>query len=345
VTAAVARARAVAAGRMASASNQKLAVNVVVLLLLCAVLAGTADHFAEWTNARNVLRAVSVTAIVAAGMTLVMISGGLDLSVGGVVALSGVTAALLAKGGMATPLAFGAGVLVGGGVGCVNSLLIVSLGLNPVIATLGTLYVCRGAASLLTDGLPVNEVPDDWSELGTGFTLGLPTPAVILLAVIVVLAVVQRRTLLGKYTVAIGSNFEAARLAGIRVNRTRMAVYVISGLLAGIAGIIVTSQASSGQPTAGTGLEFDAIVAAILGGTSLAGGEGSVIGALLGALIIGVVNNGLNLLGVESFWQTIIQGVILVAAVAFDALIRGRRRRFRIAALRRGRVPAEARTG
>lgn len=325
---------------MRSVGTQKLVVNVVLLVVLCVSLALAADNFAEWNNARNVLRAISVVGIVAAAMTLVMISGGLDLSVGGVVAISGVTAALLAKGGMPVPLAFLLGVGAGSVAGAVNALLIVSLNLNSVIATLGTLYVCRGVANLLTDGLPVNEVPPSWSELGTGFVLGVPTPAVILLAVIAVLAVVQQRTLLGKHAIAVGSNFEAARLAGIRVDRVRIWLYVLSGTLAGLAGIIVSSQLSSGQPTAGAGLEFDAIVAAILGGTSLSGGEGSVVGALLGALILGTLNNGLNLLGVESFWQTVVQGVILVAAVGVDALVRRRGSGFRVAALRRRPAPA-----
>jgi ribose transport system permease protein len=332
--------RAVLAGRMSSASSQKLAVNVCLLVALCAYMTFAADSFLEWQNFKNVMFAISVTGIVAAAMTLVMISGGLDLSVGGVVAISGVVAALLAKGGAAIGLAFAAGIGVGALVGAVNALLIVSLNLNSVIATLGTLYVCRGVANLLTEGLPVNEVPPSWSELGTGLTFGIPTPALILAAVIAGLAIVQRYTLLGKHAIAVGSNFEAARLAGIRVDRVRIALYVMSGTLAGVGGIIVSSQLASGQPTAGTGLEFDAIVAAILGGTSLAGGEGSVVGALLGTLILGVLDNGLNLLGVQSFWQTVLQGVLLVGAVGVDALVRRRSGRYGIAALRRTRRAA-----
>lgn len=327
---------------MSAIGTQKLLVNVGLLVVLCVVLTFTADHFAEWNNIRNVLRAISVVGIVAAAMTLVMIAGGLDLSVGGVVAISGVTAALLAKGGMPVLPAFVLGVCAGSVVGAVNAVLIVSLNLNSVIATLGTLYACRGIANLLTDGLPVNEVPPSWSELGTGFVLGVPTPAVILLAVIAALTVVQRRTLLGKHAIAVGSNFEAARLAGIRVDRVRIGLYVLSGTLAGLAGIIVSSQLSSGQPTAGTGLEFDAIVAAILGGTALTGGEGSVVGALLGALILGTLNNGLNLLGVQSFWQTVVQGVILVAAVGVDALVRRRGSRTHVAPPVDRPAPAEA---
>ena len=318
--------------RFSAPTTQKVLVNVVILVLLWVFLSITADNFLDVTNAKNILRQISIVAIVASAATLVMVGGGLDLSVGGTAAISGVAAALIATEGVPTEWAFVLGVLVGTGVGLVNGLLIVSLGLNPVIATLGTLYVSRGAANVLTDGLPIYDVPSDWSNLGTGFTLGLPTPAVILAVVVFLLWVVQRYTLLGKYTVAVGSNFEAARLAGIPVDRVRITLYVLSGAAAGIGGIVLSSILNSGQPTAGTGLEFDVIVAAILGGTSLTGGQGSVLGTLVGALIVGTVNNGLNLLGVQSFWQSIVQGLILVGAVGLDALVQRRRgRRYRIA--------------
>lgn len=332
--------------RLSSPTTQKVLVNLIVLIALWVVLSLTAENFLDWTNAKNIMRQISIVAIVASAATLVMISGGLDLSVGGTAALSGVSAALIASNGMSTEWSFVLGALVGVGVGLVNGLLIVSLGLNPVIATLGTLYVSRGAANVLTDGLPIYDVPANWSSLGTGFTLGLPTPAVILVVVVVILWIVQRYTLLGKYAVAVGSNFEAARLAGIPVDKVRIALYVISGAAAGVGGIVLSSILNSGQPTAGTGLEFDVIVAAILGGTSLSGGQGSVLGTLVGAMIVGTVNNGLNLLGVQSFWQSIVQGLILVGAVALDALVQRRRgRRYRIAVaaqpLRRSRRAEE----
>lgn len=313
--------------RFSAPTTQKVLVNVVILVLLWVFLSITADNFLDVTNAKNILRQISVIGIVAAAATLVMVGGGLDLSVGGVAAISGVCAALLSVHGLGMELAFVLGALVGVGVGLVNGILIVNVGLNPVIATLGTLYVSRGVANLLSDGLPIYDVPLDWSRLGTGTTFSLPTPAVIMVIVVAVLWAVQRYTLLGKYTVAIGSNFEAGRLAGIPVNRVRVALYVISGAAAGIGGIVLSSILNSGQPTAGVGLEFDVIVAAILGGTSLTGGQGSVFGTLIGALIVGTLNNGLNLLGVQSFWQTIVQGVILVAAVALDALVQKRRGR------------------
>lgn len=320
--------------RFSAPTTQKVLVNVVILALLWVFLSFAADGFLEVTNAKNILRQISIVAIVAAAATLVMVGGGLDLSVGGVAAISGVSAALFSVHGASMEVSFVLGALVGVGVGLINGILIVNVGLNPVIATLGTLYVSRGVANLLSGGLPIYDLPLDWSRLGTGETLGLPTPAVILVIVVAVLASVQRYTLLGKYTVAIGSNFEAARLAGIPVNRVRIALYVISGAAAGVGGILLGSLLNSGQPTAGAGLEFDVIVAAILGGTSLTGGQGSVFGTLIGALIVGTLNNGLNLLGVQSFWQTIVQGLILVGAVALDALVQKRRgRSYRFAAL------------
>ena len=324
--------------RLSAPTTQKVLVNLLILTGLWIGLSLTADNFLDWTNAQNILRQISVVAIVASAATLVMVGGGLDLSVGGIAAISGVGAALIATHGASTEQAFVLGGLIGVGVGLVNGLLIVSLGLNPVIATLGTLYVSRGVANLLSEGLPIYEVPLNWSSLGTGFTFGLPTPALILGIVVVLLWIVQRYTLLGKYAVAVGSNFEAARLAGIRVDRVRIGLYVISGAAAGLGGIVLTSILNSGQPTAGVGLEFDVIVAAILGGTSLTGGQGSVVGTLIGAMIVGTVNNGLNLLGVQTFWQTIVQGLILVVAVGLDVLVQRRRgRRYRIQALRTGR--------
>lgn len=303
---------------------QKTLINVAILLALCIALSVTAPNFLDSGNFANVLRQISVVGIVAAASTLVMVAGGLDLSVGGVAALAGVVTALTAQGDMPLPIAFALGIAVGAAAGAINAVLVVQFGLNSVIATLGTLYVCRGTANLLSDGLPVRDVPDAYGELGNGSIGWLPTPTVILLLVVITLSVLERRTLLGKYAVAVGSNPEAARLSGIKVAQVRIVLHVVTGAAAGLGGILISSRLNSGQPTSAQGLEFDVIVAAVLGGTSLAGGEGRVVGSLIGALIVGVVNNGLNLLKVESFWQTIVQGVILVAAVGIDVAIRRR---------------------
>lgn len=300
----------------------KSAINLFLLAALCLGLALANDNFIDPDNLRNVLRQISVVAIVGAGFTLVMVAGGLDLSIGGVVAVSGVVAAWLAVNGVSIPIAFLVGALVGALVGVVNGLLVVKLRINSVIATLGTLYVCRGVANLITDGLPIHGVPSGYETLGTGYLGGVPIPVIAMVGVVVLFTVIQRRTLLGKFAVAVGSNFEAARLSGVRVDVVRITLYVLSGAMAGFGGVILSSRLSSGQPTAGIGLEFDVIVAAILGGTSLLGGEGTVIGTAIGALIIGVLNNGLNLLGVATFWQQVVQGLILVAAVGADILLR-----------------------
>lgn len=280
------------------------------------------ENFLTTTNLQNVLRQVSVTAISAAAVTLVMVAGGLDLSVGGVVALSGVTAALLAGSDMPLWAAFLGGVAMGLVVGLVNGILVVGFRINSVIATLGTMSISRGAAQLLTDGSPVHDVPPDFRSLGSGFWGFAPIPVVLMLATVAIFVVIQRRTLLGKHAVAIGSNLEAARLAGIRINRVRVALFVISGAMAGFGGILVASRLNSGQPNAGMGFEFAVIVAAVLGGTSLSGGEGRVEGTLIGALIVGVLGNGLNLMGVRPFWQNVLEGVVLVVAVGFDLLLR-----------------------
>lgn len=304
----------------------KLAVNLLVLLLLCVIVAVANDNFLDPTNIRNVLRQISVVGIVGAAFTLVMVSGGLDLSIGGTVALSGVVSATLAVDGVPLPLAFLLGILTGGLVGFINGFLVVTLRLNSVIVTLGTLYISRGVANLITDGLPVHGVPPGYAEVGTGFLWSIPLPVVILLAVLILFTVIEFKTVLGRHGVAIGSNFEAARLSGIRVNATRIALFTLSGLMAGVGGMVLSSRLSSGHPNTAAGLEFDVIVAAILGGTSLMGGEGTVIGTAIGALIVGVINNGLNLTGVSTFWQQVVQGVILISAVGLDLLLQGRRK-------------------
>lgn len=303
----------------------KLLINIIALLGLSAAITILTPRFLTDTNLLNIMRNVAPVVIVAPAVTLLMVSRGLDLSVGSVVALSGVVAALgAAQGGLPVPIAFALGTLAGALVGLVNAVLTVPFRINAVIATLGTLYVARGSALLLTGGVAVYGVPDDFPQIGGGSILGIPIPVWIVMLVVVIFLFLERSTLLGRYATAIGSNEEAAFLAGIPVKRTRALLYVLAGTMAGIAGVLLASRLRSGQVTVGVGFEFEVIVATVLGGTSLAGGEGSVAGAVIGALIVGVLSNGLNLLGVPAFWQTVAQGVVLVLAVGLDVFLRAR---------------------
>lgn len=297
-------------------------VNVVILIVLALVVSILSDRFYQPGNLANVLRQISIVAIVGSAVTLVMVAGGLDLSVGGILALAGVVAALTAAEGVPLLLAFALGVVAGAGVGLLNGILVVGFRINAVIATLGTLYVSRGIANLITDGVPVHQVPAGYNALGVGFLGPIPYPVVLMAIVVVIFTIIGRYSLLGRHAIAIGSNQEAARLSGIAVDRMRIVLYVLVGVTAGLGGVIVSSRLNSGQPTVGTGFEFEVIVAAVLGGTSLAGGVGSVPKTLVGALIIGVLANSLNLLGVGIFWQAVVQGTVLILAVAVDMAVR-----------------------
>ncbi len=307
----------------------KMAINLLALLTIVIVLSLLTPRFMTTDNIANVLRQISAVVIVASVVTLLMVSGGLDLSVGGVIALSGVAAALLSSF-LPIPLAFLVATLLGAGVGIVNGFLVVVVGVNSVIATLGMLYVSRGSALLISGGVPIYNVPADFKWLGTEYVGPIPVAVVTALLMVAIFTVVQRRTVLGRHAVAVGSNATAARLSGVPLLRTRFALFALAGASAGFAGCLVASRVNSGLSTVGVGFEFDVIVATILGGTSLLGGEGTVIGAFIGAVIVGVLNNGLNLLGVQSFWQTVSLGVVLVAAVALDAILRRERVTVRI---------------
>jgi ribose/xylose/arabinose/galactoside ABC-type transport system permease subunit len=314
-----------------------MVINLVALGAIALTFALLNDRMLTAANLTNVLRQVAAVVIVGAAVTPLMVSGGLDLSVGGVVALSGILAAHLSQS-MPLPIAFAIAIAAGAAVGLVNGLLVVGVGINSVIATLGTMYVSRGSALLFTGGQPVYQVPPGYSALGAGYILGIPNPVWVMLVVVAVFTILERRTLLGKYAVASGSNSLAAFLCGVPVRRTQMGLYVLSGMMAGLAGVLISSRLKSGLPTVGVGFEFDVIVATVLGGTSLAGGEGTIIGMLVGAIIVGVLNNGLNLLGVPSFWQIVAQGSVLVLAVALDVTLRKQRMRVR----RRANVPTRS---
>lgn len=304
-------------------TSKTLVMNLGILVALGFWFSIATSQFMTTENLTNLIRQVSFVGIVACAVTPVMIAGGLDLSVGAIVAVSGVTAAtLVAHVGWSLELAFIGGVIVGGLVGALNAFLIIAMRINPVIATLGTLYVVRGLANVLAGGSPVTGVPIEFNNLATSSLGHIPVPVVVFAAMAAIMIVVERKTLLGRWAIASGGNQEAARLSGIPVNRTRAIFYIISGLAAGVAGILINSRVATGDPNSGIGFEFDVIVAVVLGGTAITGGQGNIIGSIVGVLIIGTLGNGLNLMGVSTFYQEIVLGAALIFAVGMGEVLR-----------------------
>ena len=288
----------------------------LVGLIVVSVLMGFAgDAFLSIDNFVNILRQIAVVAIIAAGMTFVILSGGIDLSVGAVMALCGTVAAGLMAGGTTPSLAFAAALLIGVAAGAVNGVLVAYARMPSIIVTLATMGIARGLALIYSGGYPIDGLPAWVSILGSGSVAALPVAGLIMVVVFVVAWIVLARTAFGRYVYAIGGNEAATRLSGIRVGRAKLAVYLISGATAAVAGLVMTSRLMSGQPNAGAGFELDAIAAVVLGGTAIAGGRGSVIGTLVGALLLGVLNNGLNMMGVDPYVQNVIKGGIILLAI------------------------------
>jgi ribose transport system permease protein len=281
-------------------------------------------YFLSTANLLNVLRQVSINAILALGMTVVILKGGIDLSVGSLLALAGALAAGFALSGFPPPLAMGLGVGIAVALGTLQGLLVAYAGLPPFIVTLAGLTAFRGLTLVYTDGRPITGLPDPFLFLGNGTLLGIPVPVMVMLSFLLLTHLLLQNTALGRYLYAIGGNEEAARLSGVPVARIKVFAYAYSGLAAGLAALVLTGRLNSAQPTAGTGFELDAIAAAVVGGTSLAGGRGTAWGTFLGALIIGVLNNGMNLLNVSSFYQLIAKGAVIVLALLVDRLVRRR---------------------
>lgn len=305
--------------------------SLLALMLMVLALSLLSDRFLTPENGWNILRQISVNLCLSIGMTLVILSGGIDLSVGAILGLAGAVAAGLLKNGLAMPgtdslLQFttsGAilvGVLVGAAAGWVNGFAVTRFRLPPFVATLGMLSVARGLTMLWTGGFPLTGLGDSFGHLGTGIFIGMPLPVWIMLTLTVAFVVATKRTRFGRHLYAVGGNERAARLSGLNVSGIKIAVYTLAGALAGVAGLIVTARIDSAQPNAGLGYELDSIAAVVIGGTSLAGGRGSVMGTVLGCLIIGVLNNGLFLLNVSPFWQQVIKGVVILLAVALDRM-------------------------
>ncbi|MFL9869353.1 ABC transporter permease [Paraburkholderia fungorum] len=294
---------------------------VAVLIVLCVVLSFANQYFLTLGNIADILRQTSINGILAVGMTYVVLTAGIDLSVGSTLALAGIISASLVTGphphGAAIGLA--AGLAVGAAIGAINGLLVARLSIPPFVATLGMLSAARGLTYIYNDGMPVTDLPDGYLTIGTGAIAGIPVPIIVFALVVVLFWFVLRYTTYGRYVYAVGGNAKSAKTSGISTGKILFSVYVIGGLLAGLAGIILAARTTSALPQAGVSYELDAIAAVVIGGTSLSGGTGSLGGTVVGALLIGVINNGLNLLGVSSYYQQVVKGVIIVGAVLLDA--------------------------
>jgi ribose transport system permease protein len=316
-------------GRNASGVELRLRVQrfglPAAMLLLMLVLTVLSPSFLTVGNLLNVTRQVSINAIISAGMTFVILTGGIDLSVGSVLAIAGAIMAGALKSGAPVVVALSAGVVVGVAFGVLNGVAVAYGRVAPFIVTLATLTMARGLTLVYTDGRPISDLGSAFGWLGNGDIAGIPVPVIIMALVFAAATIALAHMVVGRYIYAIGGNEEATRLSGINVRRYKVLVYALSGLLSAVAAVILTARLDSAQPTAGQGYELDAIAAVVLGGTTLAGGEGSMLGTLLGAFLIGVLNNGLNLLNVSSFYQLVVKGVVILFAVLLDQRLRARR--------------------
>jgi ribose transport system permease protein len=306
------------------------------LIALAIVFSMTSDAFFSMSNGMNVALQVTSIAFLGIGATCVIITGGIDLSVGSVLALAGVVAAMAVKAGMPIPVGMMLGIASGALCGLVNGLCVTRFHLPPFIATLGMMLVARGVALQITGAQPVSGLPEEFGTLGNGALFrivrdtggtfpdvvfpGIPYPVVLMLAIAVVVAVALGRTAFGRHIYAVGSNAEAARLSGVKVDRIVLGTYVISGILAGLTGCVLMSRLVTAQPNEGVMYELDAIASAVIGGTSLAGGIGTISGTAIGAFVIGILRNGLNMNGVSAFIQQIVIGVVILLTVWVDQM-------------------------
>lgn len=294
---------------------------LIGLFVLVTIISIINNDFLSTQNILNVLRQVSTNMFIAIGMTLVIILAGIDLSVGSIMALAGViTGGLIAFSGVPMWLAVIAGLLVGAIFGFVNGYFTAYKFLPSFIVTLATMNIARGVAYVYTDGKPIRVMSDEFNFIGSGYLGPIPIPVVYMIVIILIVSLIMNRTKLGRYMYAVGGNIEAARYSGINTKRVQLFAFTLSGVLAAFSGIVLASRMFSGQPTSGMGAELDAIAAVVLGGTSMTGGRGRISGTVIGVLIIGILSNGLNLMGVNSFWQYIVKGVVILVAVYVDVV-------------------------
>lgn len=297
---------------------------LAVILVIVAAMSVASPFFFTMANFRAISIGMAPTAIIAVGMTILLISGGFDLSVGAVLALSSTLTALTIVSGASIPVAVVVGLLSGVAVGLLNGLIVTRFGVNPLVATLGTMSVARGAALVMTEGFSVSKLPAGFGDVGRSQMAGVPTIVWITVAIVIVGDLVLRNSVLLRQVYFVGGNEKAARLSGLAVDRLRVIAYVLTGLLAAVAGVLLSSRLMSGMPTAGNALELQVLAACVIGGASLRGGEGTVLGGFLGVIFVALVNNAMTMLAVSIYWQMIVIGSVLVAAVALDMLVRRR---------------------
>jgi len=293
---------------------------LIILLIMIAVLSVLSPSFFQVKNLLNVVRQVSIISIIAMGATMLIITNGIDLGAGSVVALVGVVSATYGHTDGSFLVAVAAGLFAGAVTGYINGAISAYGKIPPFIATLGMFTAARGIALIFSDGRPITNLSPAFDFIGGGYILGVPVPIYIMLTAAIITHILLQHTKFGKHIYAIGGNIQAAIVSGINVDRTLVIAYTFAGLMSGLGGIVLASRLSAGQPTAGVGFELDAIASAVIGGTSFTGGVGTIFGTIVGALIIGVLNNGLDLLNVSAYYQQVLKGMIIVGAVLLDKL-------------------------
>jgi ribose transport system permease protein len=298
---------------------------LAIIIAIVVAVSALSPFFFSMANFRAISIGLAPTAIIAVGMTILLISGGFDLSVGATLALCSTLTAFALVEGAGIPLAIAAGLAGGGLVGLGNGLIVTQFRVNPLVATLGTMSVARGAALVMTEGFSISSLPPAFGAIGQSSFAGIPTMVWITLLVVILGDLALRHSVFLRQVYFVGGNEKAARLSGLAVDRIRIVAYLVTGLLAALAGVLLSSRLMSGMPTAGNALELQVLAACVIGGASLRGGEGTVLGAFLGVIFVALVNNAMTMLAVSIYWQMIVTGAVLVGAVALDMLVRQRR--------------------
>jgi ribose transport system permease protein len=310
--------------RLAAARELTL---LAIVAAIVAAMSALSPYFFTMANFRAISIGLAPTAIISVGMTILLISGGFDLSVGATLALCSTLTGLALVAGAGIPGSIAIGLLGGALVGLLNGLIVTRFRVNPLVATLGTMSMARGAALVMTEGFSVSNLPPAFGVLGQSSFAGIPTIVWVTVAVVAAGDLALRHSAFLRQVYFVGSNEKAARLSGLAVDRIRIAAYLLTGLLAALAGVLLSSRLMSGMPTAGNALELQVLAACVIGGASLRGGEGTVLGAFLGVVFVGLVNNAMTMLAVSIYWQMIVTGAVLVVAVALDMFVRRRRAR------------------